>query len=308
MGVLFVEQTVNDTVSAISNWVNSQDQGLMSVVIALLKLVLIVVVIFLLLVISKRVINTVVKRRIKNHNDAAEIARTKTVQTLAISVVRYSLYFFGIATALDAIGLGVTASSLLATAGIGGIALGLGAQSLIQDIISGAFLLVDMVFVVGDTIETAGISGTVEAINLRVTHIRGFKGELIIVPNGQIDKVVNHSKGESIATMYIEVAYDQDLNAAFASIEKAGIRAKKDNSAMISLPEISGVVNITNSIATVRVICHVEPSMHWNVEWMMQTYIQEQFIKDGIKPPYPHAVQSYKKADSDAVKEIIDGN
>ncbi len=303
-----MEQTVNDTVSTISNWVNSQDQGVMSIVIALLKLILIAAVIFLLLVISKRVINSVVKRRLKNHNDAAEIARTKTVQTLVISVVRYSLYFFGIATALDAIGLGVTASSLLATAGIGGIALGLGAQSLIQDIISGAFLLVDMVFVVGDTVETAGISGTVEAINLRVTHIRGFKGELIIVPNGQIDKVVNHSKGESIATMYIEVAYDQDLNAAFASIEKAGIRAKKDNSAMISLPEISGVVNITNSIATVRVICHVKPSMHWNVEWMMQTYIQEQFIKDGIKPPYPHAVQSYKKADTDVVEEILDGN
>lgn len=281
---------VNDVSSAITKWWTSADTGIISIVTACLKLVLIVAAVYIVILIGKRIIKVIAKRRLKNEKDAGNIAKVRTIQSISTSVFKYAVYFFGIATALDALGLGVTASSLLATAGIGGLAVGFGAQSLIKDIISGAFLLFERQYVVGDTVEMAAVKGVVEAITLRVTHVRGFRGELIIVPNGQIVQVVNHSRGESLAVVNVELAYEQDLDSAFASIGRAGMRARADNQDMLEMPKISGVTNVTNSIATVRVTCRVSPSKQWDVEWMLQSYIKDQFIKDAIKPPYPHLV------------------
>ncbi|MFZ5973845.1 MAG: mechanosensitive ion channel family protein [Bacillota bacterium] len=281
---------VNDVSAAITKWWTSADTGLISILTACLKLVLIIVSVYFVILLGKRVIKIIVKKRLKNEKDAGNIAKIRTIQSVATSVLKYVAIFFGVATALDALGLGVTASSLLATAGIGGLAVGFGAQSLIKDVISGAFLLFERQYVVGDTVEMASIKGVVETITLRVTHVRGFRGELIIVPNGQIVQVVNHSRGESLAVVNVELAYEQDLDAAFASIDRAGSRACADNANMLEMPKISGITNVTNSIATVRVTCRVNPSKQWEIEWLLQSYIKDQFIKDGIKPPYPHLV------------------
>ena len=281
---------INDVSAAIANWWTTADAALIGILTVCLKLVLIIISVYAVILAGKRVIKVLVKKRLKTEKDAANIAKIRTVQSVATSVLKYVAYFFGAATALDALGLGVTAGSLLATAGIGGLAIGFGAQSLIKAVISGAFLLFERQYVVGDTVEMASIKGVVEAMTLRVTHVRGFKGELIIVPNGQIVQVVNHSRGESLAVVNVELAYEQDLNAAFASIKRAGERARADNVNMLEAPNISGVTNVTNSIASVRVTCRVNPSTQWGVEWLLQSYIKDQFIKDGIKPPYPHLV------------------
>lgn len=281
---------INDVSLAIAKWWKTADAGLITIVTVCLKIVLIVASVYAVILAGKCVIKAIVNKRLRHEKDAGNIAKVRTIQSVATSVLKYVAYFLGAATALDALGLGVTAGSLIATAGIGGLAVGFGAQSLIKDVIAGAFLLFEKQYVVGDTVEMASIKGVVEGITLRTTQVRGFKGELITVPNGQIVQVVNHSRGESLAVVNVELAYEQDLDEAFASIRRAGNRACEDNANLLEDPNISGITNVTNSIANVRVTCRVKPSTQWEVEWLLQSYIKDQFVLDGIRPPYPHLV------------------
>jgi small-conductance mechanosensitive channel len=280
----------NEAAKAIAGWWIAPDSPLTGVLMAAIEMVLLLVTVYIILFVGKRIIRGVARRRMRKDPDAGKIAKIKTVQSVATSVFKYTIYFLGAATALDILGLGVTASSLLATAGIGGLAVGFGAQSLIKDVISGAFLLFERQYVVGDTVEMASVEGVVEEITLRVTHVRGFRGELIIIPNGQINQVVNHSRGESLAVVNVEIPFEQDLEAAYASIRRAGEAARARSEDMLEAPNISGVTGVQNSIATVRVTCRTKPSAQWRVEWLLQSCIMDQFIKDGIRPPYPHMV------------------
>jgi len=142
----------DEAAKAIAGWWTAPDSPMTGVLMAAIELALLLVTVYVILFVGKRIIRGVARRRMGKDPDAGKIAKIKTVQSVATSVFKYTIYFLGAATALDILGLGVTASSLLATAGIGGLAVGFGAQSLIKDVISGAFLLFERQYVVGDTV------------------------------------------------------------------------------------------------------------------------------------------------------------
>ena len=133
----------------------------------------------------------------------------KTLSSLCCYLVTILFYLFGVCAVLNVFGLGNTVGSLLATAGIGGLAIGFGAQSIIKDFFSGAFLIFEGQIEIGDYICVAGLTGTVEKIQLRTTQIRATNGELHIIPNGNITNVTNYSRGGllAIADIPMPVSY-----------------------------------------------------------------------------------------------------
>jgi small conductance mechanosensitive channel len=130
-----------------------------------------------------------VMRRRAGHNPRAD-----TLSKLLMSAVTYAVWFLAAVQILKE-GLGIDVTSILAAAGVLGIAVGFGAQTLVKDIITGFFLLFENQFSVGETVTVDGFTGTVEELGLRSTKIRGEAGELLTIPNGSITKVINRSRG-----------------------------------------------------------------------------------------------------------------
>ena len=135
------------------------------------------------------------------HRSHVDPKRHQTLINILQSGVRYVLYFVGVMTALDK--LGVPTSSIIATAGIGGLAVGFGAQSLVKDVITGFFILMENQYSVGDYVRVGDVTGIVEDMGVRVTKIRDLGGELHIVPNGRIEQVTNFMGSVCILLMCV---------------------------------------------------------------------------------------------------------
>lgn len=147
----------------------------------------------------------------KNSGLKLDTRKAKTLEARLKSVLRYAIYFFVAITVIEA--LGVPTASIIASAGIVGLAVGFGAQNLVRDVPTGFFILFEDQFAVGDYIEAVGVAGVVEEVGLRVTRLRDFSGVLHIVPNGTIDKVSNHNRGYLRAMVGIRVAHRKTPNA-----------------------------------------------------------------------------------------------
>lgn len=233
--------------------------------------------------IIQRVMNTQAKRKFP-----MDEKRMKTLISVLKSILRYTVYFIAIITILDT--LGVPVSSLLAAAGIGGLAIGFGAQSLVKDIINGFFVLFEDQFAVGDYVSIDGITGTVLDIGLRVTKIQGFAGDINIIPNGSINKVTNFTRGNNMAIVDVSVTYDTDLDKAIAILERVGRQMHEEKPEVQDIPQVLGVTELGESGITLRMIAKTLPMNHWAVERELRKRIKEAFDKEGIEIPYPRMV------------------
>jgi len=144
--------------------------------------------------------------------------KRKTLASLLKSIVRYVTYFMVAMNVLEVLGINTT--SLLTAAGVGGLAIGFGAQNLVKDVISGFFLIFENQYNVGDYVEIAGVSGVVDEIGLRTTKVRDFGGQIHIIPNGEIKLVTNYSRGMMRALVNINISYEEDLNEVFSALEE----------------------------------------------------------------------------------------
>ena len=186
---------------------------------------------------------------------------------------------------------GFNLAPLVAGAGIGGIALGFGAQSMVKDFLSGLLMLVEDHCGVGDVIDFGEASGTVEAMSLRSTTIRDVRGTLWHVPNGEIVRVANLSKLWSRAVVDIEVAYDTDLRMALNVLQEVGDEMWEDpewgNSKVAEQPEVWGVQSLGSSGIALRIAVKTEPSMQWSVERELRLRVKEALDGVGIEIPFP---------------------
>ena len=134
-----------------------------------------------------------------------------------------------------------TVSSLLATAGIGGIALAFGAQNLVRDVVSGMFLLLENLYAVGEYIEIDSEKGTVEAITVRTTRIQRFTGETTTIPNGSITKVTNYSRGDHLAVIDMSISYEADIEKASALMQAEGLAYMQNHDNILEEPHVLGI-------------------------------------------------------------------
>jgi moderate conductance mechanosensitive channel len=202
-----------------------------------------------------------------------------TMSTLTVSVFKYSVYIMAIVIILTNV---FQLTSILAAAGIGGLAIGLGAQSLIKDIISGFFIVMEDQFVVGDLITIDNMTGTVEDLELRVTRLRNFNGDLYIVPNGEIKRVTNHTRGNKAVLVDIPVSYNTDIGKAIEIVKSICTTVNEEFDTITEEPKVLGITELGKDMINIRVMGKTLPNEQWIVERRIRLLIKEEFDKANV--------------------------
>ncbi|MGB7443385.1 MAG: mechanosensitive ion channel family protein [Coleofasciculaceae cyanobacterium] len=230
---------------------------------------------------------------LKNQN-LTETQRQKrlTLVPLFQSALRYAIYFGAGIAILDT--LNIDPTPILAAAGIVGLAVGLGAQNLINDMVSGFFILFENYYLVGDFIETSGAKGTVEAIDLRTTRIRHPNGQQHIIRNGDIGQIVNYSKQYIYAVVEVGVAYDSNLDNVYSVIEEVGKRLKEQSPDVIEPTRVDGLDNFGESELLIRTLTRVKPGTHLRIQRVLRKLIKDTFDQEGIEIPFARRVLIFK--------------
>ncbi len=204
-----------------------------------------------------------------------ERRRRATMVPLVRSAFMYAAYFGTAVLILSA--MGFNPMPFLAGAGILGLVVGFGAQSMINDVVSGFFILFENIYLVGDVIDIGSSSGVVEAIEFRTTKIRDPDGRLHIVRNGDMKMVVNYSKDYAVAVVALDVGYDADLRAVFASLRQAGERLRAESPEIVGDTQIDGITAFGPSTMTVRTSTRVKPGCHLAMAAKLRLQIKETF-------------------------------
>lgn len=197
---------------------------------------------------------------------------------------------------------------LIAGAGILGVAIGFGAQSLVRDLLSGIFMLIEDQYGVGDVINAGEATGTVESIGLRTTRLRDVSGTLWHIPNGEIRRVGNMSQVWARAILDIDVAYDTDLDLAMETIKEVadGLwQEQRQEATIIEEPVVAGVQNFGADAVTIRLSVKTEPSEQWGTGRLLRKRIKEAFDRESIEIPFPQRTV-WLKNESDVSEENVD--
>jgi small conductance mechanosensitive channel len=195
-----------------------------------------------------------------------------------------------IAASLMALSNFVDIAPLLAGAGLAGLAVSLGAQTLIGDLIGGVLILVENQYGVGDVIEVGDVAGVVEKLTLRVTYVRDIKGRLHIVPNGEVRTVSNVTKDWSRALVDVGVAYEEDLDRVLSVLEEIAEIFADDPTfkpLLLETPQVLGPISLGDWAITVRVMVKTKPGKHWQTARELQKRILATFGRENIEMPYP---------------------
>lgn len=234
--------------------------------------------------IGNYLIKKFVERQIKSNTMLSlDSQRAKTLGEVMKSVLKYSVYFIGVASIISTLfnGLSFTFASM------GGLAVGFGAQSLIKDLINGFFILFEDQFGVGDHITVGTFSGLVESIGIRTTIIKDFTGDIHSIPNGSIIEVTNHSRGNIRFIVDVDIAYEENIDNAISIIKEVCSDFEQDNEDIREPMEVLGVNALNASSVTIRVIGKSKPLKQWEMERELRKLIKLRLDKEGIEIPYP---------------------
>ena len=282
--------------SSITDYFKTFGSNADQILLGFIKIVLVIVAAKILTVLFRRFLRRALKKTKEKKPDSQMARKADTVESVSKSVSKVIIYFIAAMAILSILGLGTTVASLLATAGIGGIAIAFGAQALVKDVVSGFFMLFEDEYSVGEYIDVDGEKGTVESISIRTTTIKKFTGELTTIPNGSINKVTNFSRGDHVAVISMSVAYDSDMEKVNAIMQAVGERYQKEHDNVVEEPHVLGVCELNDSDMVVKMIMRVKPLTHWLTEREVMQQIKEEFDKKGIEIPYPHRVVINRKA------------
>jgi len=213
-------------------------------------------------------------RRIDSH--------VRTLVPLLHSMCQYVLYFGSGIVMLGT--LGVQTAPILAGAGIVGLAVGLGAQGLVTDLVSGFFILFENQYLVGDFVQIGDACGTVEAVGIRLTQIRDGQGRLFIIPNGQVKGVVNYSKGYVNAVVDLKVPAGTDLESVFRAMTEAGRLLRQTRKEVLEDTQIHGLIDLGASDMTVRAVTKVQPGTHGSMQNEYRRLLKQVFDQNPLTP------------------------
>ncbi len=262
-----------------SSWVN--EARLFAVVAATTALKLFGILVLYLL--ARRLLARAIDRllpplmvRVRPAADVRE-ARVTTISGLLQSIGQYVLLFIAAVMVLQVLGLNV--APILASAGVLGLAIGFGAQKLVRDVITGFLILVEDQFAVGDNVTIGGNTGVVEEMGMRITRLRDEVGKLVILSNGDISTVINHSRGPLSVTVDVSVAPETDLERL------------REHLASLTLPEdlwaeppaVRGVVAMDAAKLTVRLVGRAKPGQQTAAELSLRQSLREALTASGVR-------------------------
>lgn len=254
-----------------------------------LRIVLIVVLAWIAIAVLQRLVRGV-RMRIQARLDGIESARR--AETLG-RVIRYlvALVVSAIAVMLVLAEVGVSLAPILGAAGVVGLAIGFGAQSLVKDYFTGFFILFEDQIRTGDVVNVAGIGGLVEDITLRHVRLRDDDGNVHFIPNNLITTVTNMSRGFAQAVMDVGVAYRENVDEALDIMREVGAAMRRDEALgplILEDLEIAGVERLDNSAVVLRCRFKVAPLAQWTVKRAFLQRIKAAFDQRGVEIPFPH--------------------
>ena len=233
--------------------------------------------------------------------------RTYTLGSLITSTGRYVVWPLAIITVLSELNLDIGA--LLATAGIAGLAIGFGAQTLVRDVISGVFLLFDDTLRVGDSVRIGNEVGTVETINIRLIKVRKFDGELLMVPAGELRTFGNRSISFSRIIVPVGLAYEQDIDSILPVMQRvadAWVAEQDPDLLLDDEASVQAINDFGESTVTARIIMRVKPGEQFAAERELRLRLKREFDRLGIEIPFPRRTVYTRPEDDPPPATITD--
>ncbi|MDD3626045.1 MAG: mechanosensitive ion channel family protein [bacterium] len=256
----------------------------------IINIVVILLIMFIINMALKALSNRITKTIDKwDEDESSREKRAKTLIKVLHHAVTVIIVVIGSLMIFREVGINIT--PLLTGAGIVGVAIGFGAQSIFKDFFSGFFILLENQYRVGDIIKLGEIAGEVEEINLRITKIRDLQGILHFIPNGEIRSVSNMTFHWSKSVVDIPVAYESDAGKVFNVLAKVAeeIMKRKDLKKLIlEKPSITGIESFGDSSIGFRMLIKTKPKQQWEVSRQVRLAVKENFEKEGIEIPYTH--------------------
>lgn len=226
--------------------------------------------------------------------ERTERARQRTVTMGAVlrSIATFAIFVLAFLLCLGE--LGIDLAPLIAGAGIAGIAIGLGAQSLVRDFLAGVFIVIEDQYGVGDTVDLGEAKGTVEKVTLRTTMVRDLEGTLWVVPNGEIKRVANKSQLWARAVVDLRVAYDTDLDRALEVIRTSATTLIENEPRALEAPEVLGVESFVDGAVVIRVTVKTQPGGQFHIARELRVGVKNALDAAGIHatptaPPAPRS-------------------
>lgn len=256
-----------------------------------ISLVLLLIFFFILKEVANRLFEKVANKSFSFSRQSE--ARKETLSKLIHNLLNYTLYFLLIYWILSL--LDIPVSSLLAGAGIAGVAIGLGAQGFLSDVVNGFFILFENQFEVGDSVSIANVEGTITSLGIRTTQIRGFDGTLHFIPNRSIIVVSNQSRGNMRALIEIPLYSTTNLEDVNQVITQVNELHVKDYPQIVDYPNILGPQVNANGQFTYRVAIFTENGQQFKIYSSFYKLYQEALLAKGITLPTSQAYSQVKK-------------
>ncbi|UUX49368.1 mechanosensitive ion channel [Nisaea acidiphila] len=241
-------------------------------------------------VIISEVVSLFVERRLKVLEETGTLSgRERTLLPLLRRAVVIVIGVLAIFVILSEIGVDIT--PLLAGAGVVGLAIGFGSQSLVKDVISGIFLLIEDTLNVGDYVDVGGKTGTVEALSIRTLRLRDVAGDLHTIPFGSVDVITNMTKEFAYALVDVGIAYREDADAVMKLLSEIGNEMVEDEKVKESITgpfEVFGVQDLADSSVNIRTRVKTRAGTQWSVRREFLRRVKRRFDAEGIEIPFPH--------------------
>ncbi|OUN01340.1 MAG: hypothetical protein BAA04_03940 [Firmicutes bacterium ZCTH02-B6] len=276
------------------DWLNSglpalfTVDGLLRVGRVVLSVLVIVVLARIAIGVGNRVIDHIfVATNGRTRFNRMDEKRARTIASLVKSVTHYTVYFIAGVMVLD--GIGINTSSLLAAAGVAGLAIGFGAQNLVKDVVSGFFILFEGQFQVGDYITTAGVSGIVEFTGLRTTWVRAFDGSVHIIPNGEMRMVTNHMGPKMRVMFQVAIPYEEDVDRAIAVLQESfeAIKASGELPDLVEGPSVLGVQELSERGVELLIWAQVKTMTQWAMTRELRKRVKQTLEAHGVRVAFP---------------------
>lgn len=256
---------------------------------ALLRIGVILVIAWIMLGLSRKLIPMLRKQLQKHTSDPEQHKRLETLGRVLRYIAAVVITLVAVMLVLSE--LGISIAPILASAGIVGLAIGFGAQSLVKDYFTGFFLLLENQVHQGDVVEVAGLGGLVEEVTLRYIRLRDYEGSVHFIPNGSITTVTNRSRGYAYALVDIGVAYRENIEAVFDVIRQVATEMRADETLgplILDDLDLAGVDAWADSAVTIRFRIKVQPLQQWTVKRAFLLRLKNEFDRLGIEIPFPH--------------------
>lgn len=264
------------------NWDKTGDL-LGGMVEKVISLVVLFVAVYLFIRISEAIIDKFVEKQIKSKlSFTLNKKKANTIGAILKSIIRYGAYITA-----GIIIIGSTFKVSATVLGSIGFVVGIGAQSLVKDLINGFFILFEDQYAVGDHITIGTKSGVVENIGIRSTEIRDFSGDIHIMPNGTINQISNHSRGNMTFAVEIEIAYEEDVDNAINIMQGVCNEFTKSHEDVKENINVLGITALNAHGVTIKVAGKAKPLSQWKLERELRREIKIALDKENIEIPYP---------------------